>query len=411
MQYSAIKNKRLLAMLFLGFFSGLPLALSGSTLQAWFTESNVSMVGVGALTLVGMPYVWKFLWAPFMDRFVPPFLGRRRGWICVTQLALCFALLFLAFQHPSVNPFTMGFLALVISFFSASQDIVMDAYRTDVLHPEERGLGAAIFIFAYRIAMLVSGGLVLILADHLGFKLAYEIMAGLFALSLISTVLSPEISALIPHPRSIREAVVEPFMNLWARDGILLMLLFVVFYKIGDAFAQSLMSAFLLKGLGFSLTEVGVAFKSVSLIATILGAFVGGSFLMRINLYRSLLWFGILQAASTGMFLVLALVGKNFSFMVVSLFVDNFCGGMSTAAFIAFLMSLCDKRYSATQYACLSALSAIGRVFLGPLAGMVVQQAGWVQFYAWSIVLSIPGIILLLMLRMRIKYAAEEVMA
>lgn len=407
--FSILFNSRILAMLFLGFSSGLPIALSVSTLQAWFTEAGVSIIAIGSLSLIGIPYLLKFLWAPLMDRFVPPRGGRRRGWIMLTQLALCLTLLVLATLDPKIQPTFIGVLALLVAFFSASQDIAIDAYRTDVLKPDERGVGSAYYIFAYRVAMLVSGGLALVLADYFGWRFTYQLMAILIGVISIATYFAPEPKE-IPKPfDDIFVTVKESFGDLFKRESIWLLLLFVVFYKLGDALALSLMMKFLLHGLGFSLTEVAVAYKTVSFVATILGALVGGILLIRLGLYWSLVLFGIAQAFSTLMFMFLAIVGKSFGFMVASISIEMFCSGMGTAAFMAFLMSLCHQRFSATQYACLSALSSIGRVCLGPVAAVMVSQWGWVSFYAWAFALSFPGLLLLSLLRRKVVTNAEMV--
>lgn len=403
-------NSRILTVLFLGFSSGLPLALTSSTLQAWYTQEGVSLVAIGALSLIGLPYVWKFLWSPIMDRFVPPWLGRRRGWIFLTQIGLCIALFVLANMSPKVFPLAMGLMAFLIAFLGASQDIAVDAYRTDILLPQELGLGSAYFIFAFRVAMLVSGGLALVIADHVGWRLTYEIMAVMLAALTLASYIGPEVSKTQQQPpKNFSAAIVEPFSDLLKRDGIGIVLLFIVFYKIGDALALSLMSNFLLHGLGFSLTDVGFTYKTLGLLATIIGAFVGGALLTRLNLYKALLLFGFAQAFSNLMFMILAYAGKNYFLMASSIFIESFCSGMSTAAFMAFLMTLCHHRYSATQYACLSALSAIGRVFLGPVAAVMVLHMGWITFYFWSFLLSFPGIILLSSIRKKVTFYAEAI--
>lgn len=403
------KNRRILAVMFLGLSSGLPLALTGSTLQAWFTQTGVNLFAIGALSLLGLPYVWKFLWAPVLDRYIPPVLGRRRGWVCMTQVGLCIMLLILAQMNPSVGTTTIGLVALFIAFLSASQDIAIDAYRTDVLHPSERGIGAAVFTFGYRVAMLLSGGLALVMADYIGWQLTYQIMAGLIGFSIIVTVTAPDVAQKVAPPRSFFAAIVEPFVDLLTRDKMVLILLFVTFYKLGDALALSLMSNFLLRGLHFSLTDVGLAFKTGGLIATLLGVFIGGVFLIRLNLFQALLWFGILQAFSNLMFVVLAIVGKSYFMMAASIFIEQFCSGMSTAAFVAFLMSLCDARFTATQYACLSALTAFARVFAGPVAAVIVEQWGWINLYWCAFILSFPGLIVLSLLRNNMRINNEEV--
>lgn len=396
-------NSRLAAMLLLGFSSGLPLALTGSTLQAWFTSAGVDLLTIGALTLVGLPYVWKFLWAPFLDYFIPPWLGRRRGWILLTQICLCVALFFLAHFHPNEAPKLIGLVALIIAFLSATQDIAIDAYRADILLEEERGLGAAYFIFSYRIAMIASGGLALILAQYLGWQHLYELMATLIGCTAITTyfIANPKQPAQLP--KNLVDAIYKPFQDLFKRENITLILLFVILYKIGDAFALTLMSNFLLKGIGFSLAEVGLAFKTMGLFATILGAFFAGILLIRMNIFNALLWFASAQAASNLLFMLLAYAGKNYFIFVSSIFIESLCSGMSTAALMAFLMSLCHPSYSATQYALLSALSSLGRVLLGPLAAIMVQHVGWIYFYFWSFFLCFPGILLIGLLRNRVR--------
>lgn len=402
-------NPRILTVLFLAFSSGLPLALTASTLQAWFTQAGVGLAAIGALTLVGVPYNFKFIWAPIMDRFVPPWWGRRRGWICLTQLGLCLTLFMLANLNPAVSPMLMGSLALFIAFLSASQDIAIDAYRADILLPEERGLGAAVTIFAARIAMLIAGGLALVIADHFGWRLTYELMAVLIAISIVATYFGPETEQHIKAPKNFMAAVVEPFKDLLRRESIGIILLFVIFYKIGDALALSLMSNFLLHGLGFSLTDVGIAYKTFGLFATILGAFAGGMWMTRLNLYWALLLFGLAQAFSNLLFMLLAYAGKSYLLMTSAIFIESFCSGMSTAALLAFLMSLCHQQYSATQYAFLSALFSIGRVFLGPVAAYMVAHLGWMNFYFWSFVICFPGIMLLVWLRGKVNFNVEAV--
>lgn len=395
-------NRRIWVTLFLAFSSGLPLVLTSSTLQAWFTTTGVNLYAIGALTLVGIPYSLKFLWAPLIDRFSLPWLGRRRGWILLMQLGLCVTLFLLANMQPAVSAHWMGALALVIAILSASQDIAIDAYRADILLPEERGLGAACTIFGARMAILLSGGVALIFADHFGWRLLYEGMAVLMALCAIATYFGPETTKDITAPKNFIAAIVQPFKDLLQRNGILVILLFVVFYKIGDALALALMSNFLLHGLGFSLTEVGIAYKTMGLLATILGAFAGGLLLTRISLYAGLLWFGMAQAFSNLMFMWLAYVGKSYLLMSSAIFIESFCSGMSTAALLAYLMSLCHQQYSATQYAFLSALFSVGRVFLGPVAALLVAYFGWTIFYFWSFIACFPGIMLLTLLRKRI---------
>jgi PAT family beta-lactamase induction signal transducer AmpG len=402
-------NPRLLSLLFLGFASGLPLALTGSTLQAWFTQVGISVVTIGALSLVGMPYVWKFIWAPVMDRFQLPFFGRRRGWIALTQLVLCLLLFIMANGDPAKNAIGISIVAVLIAFVSASQDIAADAYRTDILSPEERGVGIANYVFAYRMAMISSSGFALIIADRFGWRFTYELMAILMGLSVIPTYFAPEPKKMTEKIESFYSIIISAFKNLLQRDAIILTLLFVVLYKLGDALVVSLTSNFLLRKLEFSLSTVGLAFKTVGLFATIAGAYFGALLLKRLGLYRGLWIFGVAQALSNFMFMVLAIVGKSYGLMVATIFIESFCSGMSTTALLAFLTSLCNQRYSATQYACLSAFASVGRVIVGPFAGIMVEHMGWINFYAWSSLLCFPAILVLTMLRSRVIFNVEAV--
>jgi PAT family beta-lactamase induction signal transducer AmpG len=247
------------------------------------------------------------------------------------------------------------------------------------------------------------------MADYLGWRVTYEIMAVLMALSMLVTYWAPEIANSIQSPKTLRSAVVDAIKDLFQRKGIIIIVLFLIFYKLGNALVLALMSNFLLHNLGFTLTQVGLAFKTVGLLATILGAFVGGAFLVRLNLYYALLVFGLLQAFSNAMFLLLAVVAKSYLLLVISIFVESFCSGMSTVAFVAFLMGLCNERYTATQYACLSALDSIGRVCAGPIAAIWVAHYGWINFFGWAFILSFPGLVLLTTLRSKVRLNAQAV--
>jgi PAT family beta-lactamase induction signal transducer AmpG len=392
-------NRRIGATLLLGFSSGLPLALTGGTLQAWYAVSGVDIVTIGFLGLVGQPYVYKFLWAPLMDRFAPPLLGRRRGWLIATQLALLIAIALMARLDPASAPLALGALALVVAFLSASQDIAVDAYRADVLEARERGLGAAVSVTGYRLAMLVSGGLALILADRIGWSLMYIVMACVMAVGLLGTLFGPEPETPPSTPRTLSDAVVKPFAEFTTRPSAWALLALIVLYKLGDAFAGTLTVAFLIKGPGFTPTEIGAVYKTLSLVTTIVGALAGGALLARIGLYRALLFFGALQAVSNLAFMALAEAGRDMALMIAAVGFENLAGGMGTAAFVALLMSLCDNRYTATQYALLSALAAVGRVFVGPAAGYMVEALGWTRFFALTFVIALPGLWLLWRLR------------
>ena len=409
------RSPRLAVILALGFSSGLPLALTGGTLQAWMTVEGVDLSTIGVFTLVGIPYVWKFLWAPAMDRFVPPFLGRRRGWLLVTQLALAAGIALMAFLSPRADLAAIAWVALFVAFASASQDIVVDAYRTDVVSREERGLAGALGVVGYRLAMLVSGALALVLVSGsgwipaLGWRNTYLIMAVLMAVGVIASFWGEEPSTAPAAPRTLRDAVVEPLREFFSRPRAGWILVLLVLYKLGDAFAGSLTTAFLLRGAGFSLDDVGYVNKAVGLAATIAGALFGGTLMVRLGLFRALLGFGILQGVAILSFMWLALAGKSYPIMVLAVGLENITSGMGTAAFVALLMALCDHRFTATQYALLSALAAIGRVFIGPAAGYATDPRylglSWAVFFFWAFVSAIPGLVLVWLLRDEIARA------
>ncbi|MCU6669156.1 muropeptide MFS transporter AmpG [Enterobacteriaceae bacterium H4N4] len=392
-------------LLILGFASGLPLALTSGTLQAWMTVENIDLKTIGFFSLVGQAYVFKFLWSPMMDRYTPPFLGRRRGWLLITQGLLLLSVAAMGFLEPTSQLRWMAALAVVIAFCSASQDIVFDAWKTDVLSAEERGTGAAISVLGYRLGMLVSGGLALWLADrYLGWQGMYWLMAVLLIPCMIATLLAPEPSDVIPVPRSLEQAVAEPLRDFFGRNNAWLILLLIVLYKLGDAFAMSLTTTFLIRGVGFDAGEVGVVNKSLGLIATIVGALYGGVLMQRLSLFRALLIFGILQGISNAGYWLLAITDKQMFSMAAAVFFENLCGGMGTAAFVALLMTLCNKSFSATQFALLSALSAVGRVYVGPIAGWFVEAHGWPTFYLFSVFAAVPGLVLLLICRQTLEY-------
>lgn len=396
-------NRRIAAVLLLGFSSGLPLALTAGTLQAWLAVDNVDITTIGLFTLAGQPYIYKFLWAPLLDRFAPPLFGRRRGWILLAQIALLVTIGFMGTLSPRDTPWLLGGTALVVAFLSASQDIVIDAYRTDVLHESERGAGAAISVMGYRIAMLVSGGLALVLADQvLGWRGMYMLMAGLMIIGMVATWFAPEPEDAGRAPASLGAAFVEPLREFLSRNGAWLLLLLIVLYKLGDAFAGTLTTAFLIRGVGFSATDVGAIYKALGLGATIAGALAGGAWMAGLGLYRALMFFGVLQAVTNLGFMALAMAGKSYALMVAVVAAENLCGGMGTAAFVALLMSLCNHRFSATQYALLSALAAVGRVYVGPASGYLVVAIGWAPFFFFTFLIALPGLWLLWLLRARL---------
>jgi PAT family beta-lactamase induction signal transducer AmpG len=409
---SLLCERRLIVMLLLGFSSGLPLVLTGSTLEAWFAHSGASYTTIGWVTLIGQPYIYKFLWAPLVDRYVWPFLGHRRGWMLVTQLTLLCAIAAMAFFNPINSAVTLCLMAVFAAFVSATQDIAIDAYRAEILKPEERGLGAAVFVGAYRLALVVAGGVALLMADSMGWRDTYIIMAGLMGVGIIATLIAREPQHQKGEPHSLVEAFIQPLKEFLTRPMALWLLALIIFYKFGDAFIAKMFSAFLIKGLGFTLTDVGSVVKIGGMIASIIGAVTAGFFMMRMRLFTALMVFGILQAVSNLMFLVLALVGKDYTMMAITIVVENFCGGLGTAAFLALLMSLCNPRFTATQFTALAALTAVGRESLGPLAGYIVEHYGFIPFFLTTFIASFPGLIILYRVRDEInryqtKWAAK----
>ena len=485
----AFGNRRIGAMLLLGFASGLPLALSSGTLQAWLTVEGLDLKTIGFFALAGLPYTFKFVWAPLLDRFEPGaegWLGRRRGWLVITQVALAILCWVLAGLDPQTEIAAVGTCAVLLAFFSASQDVAFDAYRADLLPAQERGAGAAVSVLGYRLAMLVSGGLALVLADQwLGWSNMYRAVGVLFVVLAVAGLLTPRVAeSKAPDPtdrqlepafsktlgtapsKTLRRApasvelrgfaamvltglalwtvvrwlpaqtiltsplgrwptlgwdtvsiviaaggalwaarrarfpsFVEPWDAFFSRPHAVALLAFIVLYKLGDAFAGSLSTAFLIRGVGFSATEVGAVNKALGLVATIVGVLAGGAWLARAPLWSALMTFGVLQAVSNLGYWVLAVSPKSLPLMAGAIGLENLCGGLGTAAFVAFLMALTDARFSAAQFALLSALAAVGRVYVGPTAGVLVETTGWPTFFVISVFTALPALWMLMRLR------------
>jgi PAT family beta-lactamase induction signal transducer AmpG len=322
----------------------------------------------------------------------------------LTQIALALVLLNMAWTAvPESLPRLAG-LAVLLAFLSASQDVAIDAWRTEVLAPTQRGLGAAMAVMGYRLGMLVSGALALIMAQSLGWQTVFILMAGIFLVLPLVSLWAPEPQIERLAPQTLQEAVVGPLRDFMGRKGAWALLLLVVAYKLSDAFATALSTTFLLRGVGFSLAEVGVVNKAVALIATLLGALIGGLGLASLGLVRALLWFGLLQAVAALGFFALALRGHDLGLMVFAVTTENLTSGMGTAAFAALLMGLCSTRYSATQFALLSALSAVGRVYVGPLSGLLAELLGWPVFFLFSVLAGVPGLLLVWVLRKQLQF-------
>lgn len=395
--FNVFQSKKMAALLLLGFASGLPLLLTSRTLQAWMTVEQVDLSAIGLFSLVALPYSLKFLWSPLLDRFVPPFLGRRRGWLVITQVALVLAIAAMSLQNPRQALQLLAVNAVLIAFFSASQDIAFDAYRVDVLEEREMGAGAAVAVLGYRIALLVTGSVALILADQIPWSWVYLCLAGLMALSIGISIWSPEPIKQVRPPVTLAEAVKLPFLEFFQRSGLLqgiLVLVFIILYKLGDGLVNNMAIPFLLQT-GFSQATIGFIQGGMGLMATIVGTLAGGAILSQIGINRALWIFGGLQALSNLAYFVLSQAGQNESLMVLAINIENFCGGLGTAAFVAFLMSLCNPQFSATQYALLSSLMAVSRDVLVTPAGSIAQTTGWPTFFLISLVAALPGLLLL----------------
>lgn len=388
-------NYRMLICLLVGFSGGIPLGLTGGTLQAWMASEKVNLTLIGVFALVGLPYSLKFIWAPFMDRYIPPFLGRRRGWLLVTQIALASAIAAMGFSNPVLAPGMMAVFALCVSFSSASQDIVIDAYRTELLPDSEKGAGSAVYIMGYRLAMIVSGALALILSDHLPWSTIYLIMAGCIGVGAIASLFGPEPEFQQAAPKSLAIAVWGPFVEFFKRRGAVEILLFIVLYKFGDVLTGMMTTPFMIQ-VGFSKTDIGAVNKGLGVLATIIGALTGGALMARLGMRRSLWTFGIMQALSNLCFMVLAHMGHHYPTMVGAIVIENLCSGMGTAAFSAFLMSLCNTKFTATQYALLTSFMSLSRVFFSAGSGWLAQSLGWEHYFLVTSSFAIPGLLLLL---------------
>ncbi len=406
---------RLLLILALGFASGLPLALSTATLTFWLAEEGVSKSAIGLFALVGTAYTLKFLWSPLMDQLpLPPlttWLGRRRGWLLATQLALIVTMVGLGQTVPGVDPALTALWAVALAFASASQDIVIDAYRVEILEPEEQGAGAANIVFGYRVGMLASGAGALYVASIAPWSTVYIIMAACMGLGMIATLLAPEPEAprIAPAIGSaaeralawLKRAVAEPFLEFLYRPGWLTFLAFVLLYKLGDA-AVGVMNSPLYVELGFEKTEVANVVKLFGLAATLIGAFLGGVMVARLGLLPALWICGVLQLFSNLGFAGLALAGHDVSALAAVIAFENLAGGMGTTAFVAFLAALCNRNYTATQYALLSSLMAVARTFIAAPGGFIAEQVNWPIYFLLTAIVAIPGLLLIAVLQKRL---------
>lgn len=395
--FKVFGQQKMFALMLLGFSSGLPLLLTSKTLQAWMTVAKVDLTTIGLFSLVALPYSLKFLWAPLLDRFVPPFLGRRRGWLLITQILLIIAIGAMSTHNPQVGLQMLAVNAFLIAFLSASQDIAVDAYRTDVLHHREMGAGASVWVMGYRIALIVTGSFAFLLADQMPWPKVYIALSGLMLVGIIGSFVGPEPVLRDAPPKSLGEAVRFPFQEFFQRAGFkqaTAVLAFIVFYKFSDGLAGNMTTPFLLQT-GFSQTEIGVVLGGIGMISTIIGVLIGGTVVARLGINKALWLFAAFQALSNFAYYGLAIVGRNTTFMTGAIVVENIGQGFVTAALLAFLMSVCNKKYSATQFALLSSLMSASRDIIVAPGGKIADMVGWPMFFIITVFAIIPAVLLL----------------
>jgi MFS transporter, PAT family, beta-lactamase induction signal transducer AmpG len=396
-----LASPKMLAILVLGAASGFPNQITESALHAWLKDSGATNTTIGILSYVALPYLLKFLWAPLIDRYPLPILGRRRGWVLLMQLALAATIAMFALQNPAESLTPITICAVAIVFFSATQDIAFDAYRTDVAEPHERGLAAAASNLGYRTTAWVAAAFALVVADYFGWKPALLILAAVMAGFCLGTVLAPEPRYRHQPPRTLRESVVTPLQELLGTPSAVAFILLVLLFKVGDAFALRLFTPFMMD-VGFSKTEIALVLKALFTASAVIGAILGGIFMVRLGLLRSMLIFGVLQAASNLLYYALAVAGKSYPLMVAAVSIDNLAGAMGNIASVALMMALCDVRFSAFQYALLSAIAMTPRYMLGGPAGWIADNAGWDMYYIISFLLAMPGLALVWLMREKI---------
>lgn len=393
----AILNRRMLICVFTGFTSGLPLYVLIQLIPAWLRVEGVGLAEIGLFALVGFPYTWKFFWSPIMDRYALPLLGRRRGWMLVTQVALLISIAAMGFVRPELSIWTVAYLAGAVAFFSASQDIVLDAYRRELLPDIELGIGNAIHVQAYRLAGLVPGALALILADFLPWHIVFAVVALFMGVGLVLTLIIQEAIANPSLPQTLREAVVEPFREFIDRKGLggaAIILAFMFLYKLGDNMATALQSPFFLD-VGFTLTQIGAISKVAALVAVTVGGLGGGIIMIKLGINRALWLFGVVQVISILGFALLSTVGAN-PWVLGGVVAFEYLGvGLGTAAFTAFIARTTNPVFAATQFALFTALAAVPRTFANSVTGIIVEQIGWTTFFLLCTVLAMPGMLLL----------------
>ncbi len=387
----------MLICIFTGFSSGLPLFVLYQLVPGWLRSEGVSLTEIGLFSLIGIPYVWKFLWSPLLDRYSLPVLGRRRSWMLCTQVLLLLSIATFGILNPVVDIWTVAYLATAVAFFSASQDIVLDAYRRELLPENELGLGNSIHVQAYRLSGLVPGSLAFILADHISWQAVFMVVAAFMMTGIFLTLAVKEISSDELAPKTLHQAVTLPFKDLINREGVksaALILIFLFLYKLGDSMATALQTPFFID-LGFSKTEIGVVAKTASLIAMTVGLAIGGLVMIKLSINKALWLFGFVQIISILGFAALAEIGHNTYALAVAMGFEYLGVGLGTAAFTAFIARATNPAFAATQFALFTALTALPRTFANATTGVIVEQVGWTNFYFLCTGLAIPGMLML----------------
>lgn len=404
-------NKRLFIVFILGFSSGLPMALISSTLQAWYAYSGMSVLATGALSLISLPYAYRIFWGPVLDRYSLFDIGKRRSWILAMQILLLIGFNLMAWFTPEQYPKFLAFLALILACFSATQDVAIDAHRAEYLPTTEHALGASLAVFGYRLALLLSGGLALIMAEHLGWAFTYRFMGLIMVVGMFAVLWSDEPSVEIKERSNFALSFIDPVKELFSRPGVIYLIAFIFCYKLGEAFTTTtsgIVMPFLIQGLGFSLDTIGYINKMLGVFSILLGGLTAGFILMRYSLYRSLLFFGLLQALTNVLFLALAMTGKSVVLLSIAVFFDNFAAGMGSTALVALFMRLVDKRFTGTQFSMLVALSTLPRIISGPIAATIQLNIGWVGLYQLSVVFALAFIPFLIKIKEQTKETLQE---
>ena len=409
--FKPYSEKKIIISMIMGFVAGLPLLLTITLLQAWLTDVNVSKSTIGLFALIGLPYSLKFLWAPIFDRYVISPLGRRRGWLLFMQVLLIISIFLLGQSNPEINLYNVAVLSLSVTFFSASQDIIIDAYRRESLLEKEQTIGASAYVLGYRFGALAAGAGGLILADIYSYSFVYTLMSLIMLIGVVTTFFAnePKITA---QPTTLKESIIEPFKEFFNRYQVekndiqkyvpYLILLFVLLYKVGDTMAHSLSTNFYLE-IGFSKTEIGTVVKFFGLGATLIGAFVGGVLSLKIGLYKSLIYFGVFQLIATLGFTVLFYTGDNIVMLIGVITLENLAAGMGYTAYLAFIANMTSKQFTATQFALMTALMSLPRTFLSGTSGFLVEMLDWDIYFIFCSLIAIPALLILKKIKFIIK--------